>query len=207
MKLYFSPGACSLSPHIVAREGKVPVELSKITFSAEGRTTAEGEDFFAVNPKGGYVPALRLDSGDVLAEGVAIVQYLADQSSESLMPEKGSMDYYRELEWLTFVSSEIHKGFAPLFGSMFTDEQKEEQKKKIIARLAFVEAELGMHEYLVGNTFTPADAYLYTVLRWTTTHKMDLSGHTNIMAFMKRMDSREGVKMALSEEGLEAFSS
>lgn len=205
MKLYYSPGACSLSPHIVAREGKLPAEISKVTFDGAARTTAEGEDFFAVNPKGGYVPALRLDSGDVLAEGVAIVQYLADQSSETMTPEKGSMDYYRMLEWLTFISSEIHKGFSPLYNPAITDEQKEAQIKKIMGRLVFVEAELGKHPYLLGDAFMIPDAYLYTILRWTKRFEMDLSGHPNISAFMARMDARDGVKQALEEEGLEAF--
>ncbi|MDB5189775.1 MAG: glutathione transferase GstA [Parcubacteria group bacterium] len=205
MKLYYSPGACSLSPHIVAREGKLPVELSRVTFDGAVRTTAEGEDFFVVNPKGGYVPALRLDSGEVLAEGVAIIQYLADQSSETLTPEKGSMDYYRMLEWLTFISSEIHKGFSPLYNPAITDEAKEAQIKKIFGRLTFVEAELGNHSYLIGDALTLPDAYLYTILRWSKKFAMDLSGHPNISAFMARMDAREGVKEALKEEGLEAF--
>ncbi len=206
MKLYYSPGACSLSPHIVAREGKLPVELSRVTFEGATRTTAEGEDFFKVNPKGGYVPALRLDSGDVLAEGVAIIQYLADQSSVTMTPEKGSMDYYRMLEWLTFISSELHKGFSPLFNSALPEDQKEAQKAKIIGRLAYVESELGKHPYLLGDAFMLPDAYLYTILRWSKKFDMDLSGHPNITASMARMDGRDGVKEALKEEELEAFS-
>ncbi|MEO6536405.1 MAG: glutathione transferase GstA [Candidatus Paceibacterota bacterium] len=205
MKLYYSTGACSLSPHIVAREGKLPVELSKITWGDGTRTTAEGEDFFLVNPKGGYVPALRLESGEVLTEGVAIIQYLADQSSETLTPEKGSMDYYRMLEWLTYISSEIHKGFSPLYNPAITDEAKEAQIKKIMSRLTFVEAELGKHSYVLGEAFMLPDAYLYAILRWSKKFEMDLSGHPNISAFMARMDAREGVKQALEEEGLEAF--
>ncbi|MES2225818.1 MAG: glutathione transferase GstA [Patescibacteria group bacterium] len=205
MKLYYAPGACSLSPHIVAREGKLPVELSRVTFDGAVRTTAEGEDFFAVNPKGGYVPALRLDSGEVIAEGVAILQYLADQSEISMTPPKGSMDYYRMLEWLTFISSEIHKGFSPLYNPTLPDDQKEAQKGKIMGRLAFVEAELGKHPYLLGEALMLPDAYLYTILRWTKKFEMSLSEHPNITAFMARMDAREGVKQALTEEVLEAF--
>jgi glutathione S-transferase len=207
MKLYYSPGACSLSPHIVAREGKLDIELSRVTFGDGVRTTAEGEDFYQVNPKGGYVPALRMDSGDVLAEGVAIIQYLADQSSEELMPAKGSMEYYRELEWLTFISSEIHKGFSPLFNPTLPAEQVEQVKKKLMGRLAFVETELGKHEYLNGGSFTIADAYLYTILRWSKKFDMSFDGHPNITAFMARMDGRDAVKQALQEEGLDAFSS
>jgi glutathione S-transferase len=207
MKLYYSPGACSLSPHIVAREGKLDIELSRVTFGDGVRTTAEGEDFYQVNPKGGYVPALRMESGDVLAEGVAIIQYLADQSSEELMPAKGSMEYYRELEWLTFISSEIHKGFSPLFNPTLPAEQVEQVKKKLMGRLAFVETELGKHEYLNGGSFTIADAYLYTILRWSKKFDMSFDGHPNITAFMARMDGRDAVKQALQEEGLDAFSS
>src|SRR4051812_37026807 len=114
MKLYYSPGACSLASHIVAIEGKLPVEFSRVTFDGAIRTTAEGEDFFQVNPKGGYVPALRMDSGDVITEGVAIMQYFADQSEETLLPEHGTLDYYRALEWLTYINSELHKQFSPL---------------------------------------------------------------------------------------------
>lgn len=206
MKLYYSPGACSLASHIVAREGKLPVDLSRVTFEGATRTTAEGEDFFAVNAKGGYVPALRLDSGEVFAEGAAILQYLADQSQVTMTPEKGTMEYYRMLEWLTFVSTEIHKGFSPLYNPTLPDELKEAQKAKIMSRLPYVEKELGSHEYLVGTTFTIADAYLYTILRWTKRFDMSLADYPNISAFMARMDAREGVKEALTEEGLEAFS-
>jgi glutathione S-transferase len=205
MKLYYSPGACSLSPHIVAREGKLSLDLSRVTFDGPKRTTAEGEDFFVVNPKGGYVPALRLDSGEVLSEGVAILQYLADQSSEKLMPEKGSMDYYRALEWLTFISSELHKGFSPLYNPTLPDDQKEQVKQRIMSRLTFVEAELGKHEYLVSDSFTLPDAYLYTILRWTKRFDMSLAGHPHISTFMARMNTREGVQQALEEEELEAF--
>jgi glutathione S-transferase len=203
MRLYYAPGACSLSPHIVAREGKLPVELSRITFSAEGRTTAEGEDFYKVNPKGGYVPAIKLDSGDVLAEGVAIIQYLADQSSVAMTPEKGSMDYYRMLEWLTYISSEVHKQFSPLYGTMLTDEQKAEQIEKIRSRMGYPETELGKHEYLIGDSFTIADAYFYTIMRWTKRFEISLEAFPNIKAFMGRMEMRDGVKEALKEEELE----
>ncbi|MDB5260485.1 MAG: gst [Candidatus Nomurabacteria bacterium] len=205
MKLYYAPGACSLSPHIVAREGKIAIELSRVTFDGAKRTTAEGEDFFVVNPKGGYVPALRLDSGDVLSEGVAIIHYLVDQSSVTLMPEKGSLVYYRALEWMTYISSEIHKGFSPLFNPTLSDELKGQTKEKIMSRLAYVESELGKHQYLVGDSFTAPDAYLYTILRWTKQFGMSLEEYANITAYMARVESREAVKQALKEEGLETF--
>lgn len=204
MKLYYSPGACSLASHIVAREGKLPVELSRVVFSPEGRTTAEGEDFYAVNPKGGYVPALRLDSGEVIAEGVAIMQYLADQSSEPLTPENGTLDYYRTLEWLTYVSSELHKQFSPLYNPAITPEAREAQVAKITSRMGYVEGVLAKQEYLLG-VFTIADAYLYTIMRWTKKFEISLEAFPNIAAFMARMDAREAVQQSLSEEGLEAF--
>jgi glutathione S-transferase len=121
------------------------------------------------------------------------------------MPEKGSMEYYRALEWLTFISSELHKGFSPLYNPALPDDQKEQVKQRIMSRLTFVEAELGKHDYLVGDSFTLPDAYLYTILRWTKRFDMSLAGHPNISAFMTRMNTREGVQQALAEEELEAF--
>ncbi len=203
MKLYYSPGACSLASHIVAVEGKLPVELSRVTFDGATRTTAEGEDFFQVNPKGGYVPALRMDSGDVIAEGVTIMQYLADQSKETLLPERGTLDYYRALEWLTFINSELHKQFSPMYNPAITDEAKQAQIDKLFSRMKYPEAQLGEHEYLVGNAFTIADAYFYTIMRWTKRFDMSLDEYPNIMAFMARMETRHGVKQALQEEALD----
>lgn len=203
MKLYYSPGSCSLAPHIVAREGNVEIELSHVTFDGAMRITAEGEDFFTVNTKGGYVPAMRLDSGNMLAEGVAIIHYLVDQSSESLMPERGSLKYYQALEWLTYISSEIHKGFAPLFNPTTTDEQKEQTKKRILGRLTYVEGELAKNPYLLGNEFMAPDAYLYTILRWTKRFDMSLTEHKHIMSYLERMEGREGIMTALKEEELE----
>lgn len=203
MKLYYSPGACSLSPHIVARELGLPVELSKVTFSAEGRTTEEGENFFEVNPRGGYVPALRLDDNTVLLEGPAIVQYLADQApAKGILPERGSREYYNAISWMTFISTELHKGFSPLYGN-----PSEEDAARIIDRLkkriAVVETALEGKEYLLGATFSCADCYLYTIMRWTGRFGIALTEYPNVSAFMARMEEREGVKQALSEEGLE----
>ena len=203
MELYYSPGACSLSPHIVARELGLPVELSKVTFSPEGRTTQEGEDFYEVNPRGGYVPALRLDDGSVLLEGPAIVQYLANQSTQGgVLPERGSREYYSALSWMTFISTELHKGFSPLYGN-----PPEEEKTKIIDRLkkriAVVEKALEGNDYLLGSTFSCADAYLYTILRWTGNFGISLAEYPNVQAFMGRMEQRDAVQQALSEEGLD----
>jgi glutathione S-transferase len=203
MKLYYSPGACSLASHIVAIEGKLPVELSRVTFDGATRTTAEGEDFFQVNPKGGYVPALRMDSGDVIAEGVAIMQYFADQSSEQLMPERGTLDYYRALEWLTFINSELHKQFSPLYNPAIAEDAKAAQIDKISSRMTYAEEKLGEHEYLVGDSFTAPDAYFYTIMRWTKRFDISLDAYPNIAAFMARMEARDGVEQALKEEGLD----
>lgn len=206
MKLYYSPGACSLSPHIVAREAGLPVELSRVTFDGAKRTTAEGEDFFVVNNRGGYVPALRLDSDEVLVEGPAIITYLADQVPvKELTPTQGTIDYYRMLSWITFVSTELHKGFSPLFNKDLPEDQKKMVIDKLKKRYAVVEAALAGKDYLVANTFSIADAYLYTIaIRWSPRAGIVIAEeYPNLAAFMKRMEAREGVQAALKEEALE----
>jgi glutathione S-transferase len=204
MKLYFSPGACSLSPHIVSREAGLPVELSRVTFNGAERTTAEGEDFFEVNPRGGYVPALRLDDGSVLVEGPAIIHYLADQAPDkNLLPERGSNAYYDALSWIAFVSTELHKGFSPLFRADLPDAEREAIVAKLHKRFAVIEKAYEGKDYLLGD-FNVADAYAYTILRWAPGRMgMDLAAYPNLAAFAKRMEAREGVKQALGEEGLE----
>jgi glutathione S-transferase len=204
MKLYYAPGACSLSPHIVSREGGLPVELSKVTFDGAKRTTAEGEDFFVVNPRGGYVPTLRLDDGDVLIEGPAIIQYLSDQAPEKkLTPARDTMDYYRMLSWVTFISTELHKGFSPLFNPALPEDQKTAVIDKLKKRIAYVEGAFANKNYLLGEEFSIADAYLYTILRWSPRAALDIKSYPNLTAFFARMETREGVKTALTEEGLE----
>jgi glutathione S-transferase len=207
MRLYYAPGSCALSPHIVAREAGLPVEISRVTFNADGaRTTEQGENFFEVNPRGGYVPAFRLDNGEVLAEGAAIIQYLADQApGKSLAPEKGTMEHYRMLEWLTFISTEMHKGFSIFFGKDAPESEKVKAKEKLQKRFAYVEGALAGKEYVLG-TFSIADAYCYSILRWSPRADLDLSVYPNITAFMKRMEGRAEVQAALTEEGLEVFS-
>jgi glutathione S-transferase len=205
MRLYYAPSACSLSPHIVSREAGLDVDLSQVTFSAEGRTTAEGEDFYKVNPKGGYVPALCITDTEVLTEGVAIVQYLADQApTKNLTPEKGSMEYYKMLELLTFISSELHKGFSPLFRSDLPESEKALVIAKLEKRMAYIETILSHQDYLL-DSFSIADAYCYTIMRWAPKGPIMLSKFPGITKFMKTMEARDGVKTALSEEGLEAF--
>jgi len=202
MKLYYSPGACSLSPHIVAREAGLPVELSHVTFAGASRTTAEGENFFEVNPRGGYVPTLRLDDGSVLIEGPAIIHYLADQApAKKLLPERGTRSYYDALSWIAFVNSELHKGYGPLFGKP-EPEVRAQVEEKLNKRYAVVEKALEGKEYLLGD-FSIADAYLYTILRWSHRANIDFSKYPNLTSFMERMEARPGVAQALKEEGLD----
>jgi len=194
MKLYYSPGACSLAGHIVAAEGGLALDLEKVDLKTH--KTEGGEDFYAINPKG-YVPTLKLDDGSILAENAAVLPFLGDKTGA--MPKNG-MDYYHALEWIGFVNSELHKSFSPLFHGA-PDEQKAKAKKKIIGRLKLVEDRL-TGDYLMGSTFTPADAYLFVILRWAKTLHIDVSHLPRVTAFKTRMEMRPGVQKALKEEGL-----
>jgi glutathione S-transferase len=200
MKLYYSPGACSLSPHIIAREAGLPVEIEKIDNKA--KKTASGGDFWQVNPKG-QVPVLELDDGERLTEGPAIVQYLADQAPASkLVPAAGTKERYKVLEWLNFVTSEIHKNFTPLFKPNTPDDYKPIAKENLGQRFAYVDKNLAGRKYLTGDQFTVADAYLFTVLRWAAVQHIDLAQYPNITAFMTRVGERPKVHEAMKEEGL-----
>ncbi len=200
MKLYYAPGACSLSPHIVAREAGLPFELKKV--DNKNKTVEGGGDYWKVNPRG-YVPALELDNGQILTEGPAIVQYLADQKPESgLAPKNGSMERYRVQEWLNFITSEIHKQFTPLFKPNTPDDYKPIAKQNIENRLDWLDKQLAGKDYLMGKTFTVADAYLFVVLNWTKFKDIDLNRWSNLAAFQKRVASRPKVKEALQAEGL-----
>lgn len=200
MKLYSSPGSCSLSPHIALREAGITFELEKVDLRS--KAMASGGNFSEINDKG-YVPALTLDSGEMLTEGVAIVQYIADQKPESkLAPALGTMERYHLMEWLTFVSSEIHKTFSPLFVPTTPDETRKAFTDKLVSRLAYVSKKLGENDYLMGDTFTVADAYLFTVLRWTPVAKVDLAEWPNLAAYFARVKERPAVHAALEAEGL-----
>jgi glutathione S-transferase len=200
MKLYLSPGACSLSPHIVAVEAGVPVETEKVDLAKH--KTESGQDYLTINPKG-YVPALRLDDGSVLTEGPAIVQYLADQKPASgLAPAAGSIERYRLQEWLNFISSEIHKNFGPLFNAASSDEAKQGAKSNIAKRLAYLNDQLANRQYLMGAKFTAADAYAFTIINWTNFVGMDLKAYPNIAAYMGRVAARPKVQETLKAEGL-----
>ncbi|MBA3519792.1 MAG: glutathione transferase GstA [Rhizobiales bacterium] len=200
MQLYYAPGACSLAPHIVGREAGLALDLVKVDLAA--KKTADGGDFYAINPKG-YVPAIRLDNGEVLTEAANVVGYLADQKPDSgLAPAAGGMERYRYQEWLTFVSSELHKGFGPLFNPKFSDDAKQVIKEKLAPRLAWLDKELAGRQFLAGDRFSAADAYAFTILRWANPLKVDLAAYPNIRAYMDRVGARPKVQEALRAEGL-----
>jgi glutathione S-transferase len=200
MKLYYSPGACSLSPHIALREAGLPFDLAMA--STKTKTLADGSDYLLVNPKG-QVPTLELDDGQRLTEGPVIVQYIADQAPASgLAPAAGTMARYRVMEWLNFITSELHKGFTPLFAPGTLEETKTATKARLMDKLGWVNQQLEGKAYLTGDTFTVADGYLFTVTNWTNFVGMDISGLTNLGAFMGRVAARPAVQAALKAEGL-----
>ena len=200
MKLYYSTGACSLAPHIVLREAGLPVDL--VLASTKTHKLPDGSDFYAINPLG-YVPVLELDDGTRLREGPAILQYIADQvPDKNLAPANGTLPRYRVQEWLTFISTELHKAFSPLFNPAVPEEVKGGFRDKLINRLLWVNGELEGKQYLLGDDFCVADAYLYTVSRWTVPMKIDLSAMPNIVAFQQRMQARPAVQQALAAERL-----
>ena len=200
MKLYYAPGACSLSPHIVARELGINVELKKV--NTKDKTIEGGGDYWKVNARG-YVPALELDNGQVLTEGPAIVQYLADQKPDSgLAPKNGSIERYRLQEWLNFLTSEVHKQFSPLFKPNTPEEYKPIAKQNLATRFDWLDKQLEGKEYLTGKQFTVADAYLFVLTNWTKPTQIDLSKWPNIAAFQKRVAARPKVKEAMQAEGL-----
>lgn len=203
MKLYYSPGACSLAPHITLREAGVSVELEKVDLKAH--KTSDGGDFYAINPKG-YVPVVEMKDGSVLTEGVAMMQYIADQApSSKLAPANGTMERYRLQEWLNFITSELHKGIGVFFNPLLQGELAEARKKNVLERLTYVNGELAKKgPFLMGKDFTVADAYLFTVLRWTgiPALKIDLSAFPAIVAFQEAARARPAVQAALQAEGL-----
>lgn len=200
MKLFYSPGACSLSPHIVAQEAGIPLQLEKVDLKA--KRTEHSEDFWQVNPKG-YVPALQLDNGELLTECPAIVQYLADLRPESgLAPANGSLSRYRLQESLGYINSELHKTYSPLFRPELPAELKQGRKDYLCRRYAPIEAVLARQEWLLGDQFTGADAYLFTVTNWARLVDVDLSGFPALLAFQKRVAARPKVQAAMVAEGL-----
>jgi glutathione S-transferase len=200
MKLYYAPGACSLSPHIVSRELGIPVELKKV--NTKDKTIEGGGDYRKVNARG-YVPALELDDGQVLTEGPAIVQYLADKKPDAaLAPKPGSFERYRLQEWLNFLTSEIHKQFSPLFKPNTPEEYKRIAKENLATRFDWLDGQLAGKDYLMGTQFTVADAYAFVLLGWTKPTQIDLARWPNLAAFHQRVGARPKVQEALQAEGL-----
>jgi glutathione S-transferase len=200
MQLYYSPGACSLASHITLREAGLPVELKKT--DTKTKKLEDGSDYFAVNSKGA-VPALRLDDGQVLTEGPAILQYLADQKPESkLVPKAGTLERYRVLEWLNFITSEVHKGFSPLFNPAADPKVKEYTTQNLEKRFDWINKQLAGKQYLTGDQFTIADAYLFVVTNWSNFVGIDLGRWPALKAFVERVAARPKVQEALAAEGL-----
>jgi glutathione S-transferase len=199
MKLYYSPGACALSPHIVALEAGIALSLEKV--DGKAKRTESGADFWQVNPKG-YVPALALDNGELLTEGPAIVQYLADLKPESnLAPANGTLARYRLQEMLGYINSELHKSYSPLFKAETPEATRAERKEYLLRRYRLIEDTLAKQPWLLGEHFTAADAYLFTVTNWAKHVELDLSGFAALMAFQQRVAGRPAVQAALEAEG------
>lgn len=203
MKLYYSPGACSLAPHIVAREAGVEIELVKVDILGDHRTE-DGRGYRAVNPHG-YVPALEFDDGSVHTEASVLVQYLAEQSPASgLLPASGTGERLRVQEWLNFVATELHKTFSPwLWHGETAASTKEAARKTLATRFAALDTVLAEQPYLTGRTFTVADAYAFTIVNWSNFLAIDLAPFPNLSAFMARVAARPKVREALRAEGLE----
>ena len=198
MKLYYSPGACSLASHIVLKELGLPFEA--VAVDLKTKKTRAGADFSAVNPKG-YVPVLELDSGAILTEGPAVLQYLADQRpAAALAPANGSLERYRLQEWLGFINSEIHKAFGPLFDPTAAEDVKTAARERIARRLDYTQQALAGRDYLLGAQFTVADAYLYTVLNWTGFSGIDLGRWPALKAYHARIAARAAVQAAHAAE-------
>ena len=200
MKLFYSPGACSLAPHIVLHEAGVPFE--PVLASTKTHKRADGSDYYAVNPLG-YVPFLVLADGRTLREGQVISQYVADQAPHTgLAPAAGTWERYKLQEWLSFISSELHKGFSPLFNPATPNDYKPSVKERLLQRLTWVDGELAGKDHLMGSNFTVADAYLFTVTNWAAFVALDISGLAHLAAYRARVAARPGVQAAMKAEGL-----
>jgi glutathione S-transferase len=200
MKLYYSPGACSLSPHIALLEAGLPYDLVKVDLRA--KKLENGDDFLKVNPKG-QVPVLALDSGELITEGPVIVQMIADKvAGKNLAPARDSAERYKLLEWLNFITTELHKNFGPMFSPVLADEAKAFFKDRVMGKFKYLESALASKDYVMGKQFTVADAYLFTMLSWAERLKFDLSEMPNLMAYKARVGARPKVQEALTKEGL-----
>ena len=200
MKLYYAPGACSLSPHIALLEAGLPYDLVKVDLRA--KKLENGDDYLKVNPKG-QVPALGLDNGELLTEGPVIIRMIADQANDKhLAPGRDTAERYRLQEWLNFVTTELHKNFSPLFQPAIPDDVKTFFKERLKGKFGYIEGQLAGRDYLMGKQFTVADGYLFVMLAWADRLNLDLSGLPNLMAYKARVAARPKVKEALTKEGL-----
>ena len=200
MKLYYSPGACSLSPHIALLEAGLPHDLVKVDLRA--KKTEGGDDYLTVNPKG-QVPALMLESGELVTEGPVIVQMIADKAADKgLAPARDSAERYKLLEWLTYINSEVHKSFGPMFSPVLADDAKAFFKDRVLGKFKYLDSQLAGRDYLMGKDFTVADGYLFTMLSWADRMKFDLSAMPHLVAYKGRVAARPKVKEALAKEGL-----
>ena len=198
MKLFFSPGVCSLASHIVVRELNLSVDLVKVDLRT--KQTANGEDFSLINKKG-YVPALQFDDGSLLTEGVAILQYLADQKPESnLAPVNGGLARYKLQEWLTFINSEVHKSYSPLFYKDTPEQTRKACLEKLDLRHSFIAEHLANHNFLLGEQFTVADAYLFTTMTWAGFFNIDFAKWPALKDYFERIAARDSVQAARAAE-------
>ena len=200
MKLYCSPGACSLSPHIALLEAGLPYDLVKVDLKA--KKLENGDDYLKVNPKG-QVPALALDSGELVTEGPVIVQMIADKAAaKNLAPARDSAERYKLQEWLNFITTELHKNFGPMFSPVLADDAKAFFKDRVMGKFKYVDGELAGKDYLMGKQFSVADGYMFTMLSWAERMKWDLAHLSNLMAYKARVGARPKVQEALTKEGL-----
>ena len=200
MKLYYSPGACSLSAHIALQEAGLA--FTPMLASTKSHKLQDGTDFYSINPLG-YVPVLELDDGTRLREGPAIVQYIADQVPlKMLAPQNGTLQRYRLQEWLSFIGTELHKGFSPLFNPATPEEYKAIARERLQQRLQWVDNQLAGKQYLMGDQFTVADGYLFTVTNWTKPTNLDIAGLSHLVAYRERGAARPAVQAAMKADGL-----
>jgi len=201
MKLYYSKGACSLAIRIILHEMGIPSDYEAVDL--QNKKTADGQDFLSINPKGA-VPTLRLENGTILTESCVIMQYLADHyQAENLLPRVGDWQRYRVLEWMNFITTELHKGFGPLFNPQIDQALRDDVFIPILMRkFHYVDQFLTDHTYLLGNHFMLADAYLFVMLRWAIGKKFDMTTCTHLMAYHTQLINRKSVADALAEEGL-----
>ena len=196
MKLYYSPGACSLAPHIALHEAGIAAEAIKVDLRTH--KLPDGSDYYAVSPNG-YVPVLVLDDGTTMTEVAVLLQYIADRKPGTLAPAFGTMERYKQMEWLNFIATEVHKGWSPLWHNP-SDEQKKAVVDKLHKRYAFIDAQLARTPFLAGASFTVADAYLFTVTGWAKFLKVDLSAFPHLAAWMAKIAERPAVKAAIAAE-------